>query len=164
MCSSPGTPRVSAASSGRGERIHVEDPQTDLTINRGPVLIGDRAGDRDAFRSRRVERADQSRVTGGDRSTTDLSGPRDLVVVWIELLVQDEEPLHTGAGREVLVRLGDVLGDQRVHLIHLRQVRIGGVRQVLTVRPSTYRPAVNRDDGRDIRMVAAERDRLFDKL
>src|SRR6516225_5663668 len=66
-----------------------------------------------------VERAHQRGVTLGDETAPNLLRPRDLAVIGVELLVQDEEAADLGArhcllGRERPVHLLDVL---RQHVI-----------------------------------------------
>ena len=55
-------------------------------------------------RRARVERVDQHRVFFGDEAAAHLARARQLVVVGIELLVQDQEAVHLRVGETGLAR------------------------------------------------------------
>src|SRR5436190_6301917 len=67
-----------------------------------------------------VQRVDQHRVFLGDEAPAHLARARQLVVVRVEFLVQDQEPLHLGIGEtrlggELGIDLLDAAADQLVH-------------------------------------------------
>ena len=75
-----------------------------------------------------VERVDQRRVLLADEAAAHLARARELVVVGVELLVQDQEAVdlrvgELGLAREVGVHLLDAVADQLVHLGAARRGR-----------------------------------------
>src|SRR6266852_1497084 len=70
----------------------------------------------------RVHLLDHVVVLREDRRAADLLGPRELVVVGVQLLVEEREPADPGDGGEVLVHARHRLRDQAGHLTLAREV------------------------------------------
>src|SRR5512139_2135798 len=86
-----------------------------LDFRRLAVLVLDDGVDRNR-RFSRVHSLDDVPVPVPDEGAADLARPGQLVVVRVELLVQEHEPVDPGRRGERLVDLRDLFGDQLDHL------------------------------------------------
>ena len=114
-----------------------------------------------------VQRVDQHRVLLGDEAATHLARARQLVVVGIELLVQDQEPLHlrigeTGLAGELGIHLLDAAADQLVHGGLRRKIGVAGVGNAAPLGPVADRADVDVDERAHAVAVGAEHDRFLD--
>ena len=114
-----------------------------------------------------VQRVDQHRVLLGDEAAAHLARARELVVVGIELLVQDQEAAHLrvaqhGIVRELGVDLLDALLDQVVDLGAAGEVGVARVRDAAPLRPVADRRHVDVDERAHHVAAVAERHRLLD--
>src|SRR5512137_146360 len=86
-----------------------------LDVRRLAVLVLDDGVDRDRGLAR-VHPLDDVPVPVPDEGAADFPRPGQLVVVRVELLVQEHEPVDPGRRRKRLVDLRDLPGDQLDHL------------------------------------------------
>src|SRR5215472_3959896 len=86
-------------------RVVLHRDQTDGRPHLGlaPVLVPDVGLDLQLLEARVVESLDDVAVTLLDEATAHLAGPRQLVVVGVELLVEGDEPADLGHPGEVAV-------------------------------------------------------------
>src|SRR5438105_6921370 len=84
----PAAPAVTTRTSPRDRLL---DADVGPDGGRAAVLVGHLGFDLRPV-ARAVERLDQGLVLAGDVAATDLARARDLLVVGVELLVQDQEP------------------------------------------------------------------------
>src|SRR5258708_3967882 len=102
---------------GDGNGLRRADPEVGLQHALAAVLKGDLGLDMRAV-APAIERLDQRLVALADEAPPHLAGARQLAVVGIELLVQDEEAVDLREGErrlasEIRVDLLDALADQR---------------------------------------------------
>src|SRR5436190_19670731 len=90
------------------------------------VLVADLGGDL-GFRSAVVKRVDHRRVFLGDHPPPQLPRARNLGVVGVEILRQQEKPPHARRVRQPLVALLDFAADQAPDLRLLRQILVSAV-------------------------------------
>src|SRR6476646_10645322 len=114
-----------------------------------------------------VERIDQHAVFFGDESAPHLARARQLVVVGIELLVQDQEAAHLRIGearlaRELRVHLLDAAADQRVDLGLRGKIGVAGIGNAAALRPVAHRSEVDVDERAHVIAAGAERHRFLD--
>src|SRR6185369_11941555 len=110
-----------------------------------------------------VERFDEHLVALGDEAAADLARSRQLAVVGVELLVEDEEAADLAAGEalvggEVGVDLLDALAHQLEHGGLLREVGVAAVGEVALLGPVADRLDVDVDERADLVAAVAERD------
>src|SRR5487761_2170070 len=115
----------------------------------------------------RIERVDQHAVFLRDETAAYLARARQLVVVGIEFLVQNEEAMHLGIAqrrieRELGVGFLHALAHQRVHLVLLRQVGVAGVGNIAPLGPVADRADIDIDEGAHHLAPVTESDRLPD--
>src|SRR5262249_54576542 len=127
----PAAAVVTTGPSPREHSGHVLDPDVRADHSRAAVLVGHLRLDLGAV-AVAVERVDQCRVLPGHVASTDLARPRDLLVVRIELLVQDEEPPDL-RGLQLLVLLEaavhalDLAADEVVDLGLLAEIGVARI-------------------------------------
>src|SRR6266702_6112971 len=105
---------------------------------------------------------DHVAVLREDRRAADLLGPRQLVIVGVELLVEQGEPADSGDGGEVLVHARHRLPDHSRHLPLLREVLERGEGQAIGLGPVPHIAHVDLDQRDDVRSVLADHDRFTD--
>ena len=151
-------------SGARGIGLHVDDAHVALDDALAAVLERHLGGDV-ALLGAVVERLDERPVAIGDEGAAHLLRARQLAVVGVELLVQDQEaPDLRGRHLRLLgqrpVELVDALGD---HLVDLRvggQLLVAGVGDVVALGPVADRGQVDVDEHRHVVAPLAEGDRL----
>src|SRR6185503_11215218 len=79
------------------------------------VLVGHFGGDLGLARAA-VQRLDDRRVLLGDDAPAQLAGARDLGVVGVEILGEQQESAHARRAEQALVALLDFGADQAAHL------------------------------------------------
>src|SRR5207244_5963852 len=114
------------------------------------VLVGYLRLDLDAVLSR-VERVDERRVLLRDVAAAHLPRARDLLVVRVQLLVQDQEPFDLRAVQglvlgEARVHALDLAADQLVDLRLLRQIAVARIGDVAPLGPAADRRQVDVDE------------------
>src|SRR6185437_9828188 len=117
--------------------------------------------------ARGVQRVDQRAVLLGDEPAADLARARQLVVVRIELLVQEQKAAHLGVGEagfagEFGVDLLDAVADQRVHLGLCGEIAVARVSESAPLGPVADRSDIDVDERADAVAPVAERDGLTD--
>src|SRR5690606_9137218 len=110
---------------------------------------------------------DQHAVLLGDEGAPHLAGARELVVVRVQLLVQDQEAGdlrggQLGVARQVGVDLLDTLAHQLVDLVLASQVGVAGVGQAAALGPVADGFEVDVDEGADVVAAGAEGHRFLD--
>src|ERR1700676_5660509 len=102
-----GLARAAQRLDGGGDRhgLGVADLEVGLERALAAVLEGDLGRDLRALAAR-IERVDQRLESLADEAPAHLAGARELAVIRVELLVQDQEPVDLGA-REVRL-LGEI--------------------------------------------------------
>ncbi len=114
-----------------------------------------------------VERLDEGRVALGDEAAAHLLGARQLTVVGVELLVEDEEALdlraaHARLGCQRPVHLVNVLLDHGVDERMAGEFLVGGVGDAVALGPVADRHEVDVDEAGDVVAPVAEGHRLLD--
>src|SRR5436190_20913855 len=151
---------------GPAEGARVADREVGRDHAAAPVLVLDLHLDVRALAAV-VERGHQRAVLLGDRAAPHLAGARQLAIVGVELLVQDEEAMDLRAGelgllREIRVHLLDAFADQVDDLRARSEVGIAGIRQVALLGPVADRFHVEIDEGADPVAAVAKHHRLLD--
>src|SRR4051794_13696150 len=127
-----------------------------------PVLERDLALDTNGGGAR-VDRLDQRRVTLVDHLAAHLAGSRQLAVVGVELLVEEQEacdPLRLRQGR---VHLLDLAGKQLLDLGVVCQRLVGRKADLPVLGPLRHHRVADAQDGGDVRAPVAEHDALADE-
>src|SRR5678815_3167631 len=144
----------------RLEGLGVDDLQGRGDLADATVLEADRGFD-ELLGLARIQRVDQHVIAFADEAAPDLRRARQLAVVGVELLVQDQEPADLAAGelvvgREVGIDLLHAVADELAHLLLLREVGVAAVGEVALLGPVAHRLQVDVDEGADLLAPVAE--------
>src|SRR5450759_2151613 len=142
------------------------DAQFGADLAAAPVLELDLRLD-ELRRLARIERIDQHAVFLRDETAAHLARARQLVVIRIEFLVQDEETMHLriaqrGIERKLGVGFFHALAHQRVYLFLLREVGVSGIGNIAPLGPVPDRADVDVDESAHHPAPVTESDRLPD--
>src|SRR5258705_10650336 len=116
------TPLVTSASVKSQSNMHVLDGDPGAHSRALTVFVGDLGGDLGLGRAA-VERLDHRRVLFRDHAPAQLARARDLGVVGVEVLGEQQEAPHAVGGEQALVAALDLAANELAHLGLLRQVR-----------------------------------------
>src|SRR3989454_10667254 len=150
---------------GGREGLGVGDLQIGGDLAGTPVLVAHLSLDMHGLAAV-VKGGDQRGVLFADVAPAHLARARELLVVGVELLVQDDEAVDLrisdlGFLREVGIHLLDALADQRVDLLARGEIDVAGIRQVALFRPVAHRLHVDIDEGADLVAFIAEAHGFF---
>src|SRR3990170_2472416 len=149
-------------SNTRRRLLHILDLDARLDRRLAAVLVGDRRRQLYLIPAG-VEGVDDRRVLLGDEAAADLARARDLGVIGLQVLREQEEaPDLRGVG-EGPVALLDLLSDERPDLGLLAQVRVARVRDPAPLYPVPDRVKVDGDHRGDEGLLVPERHRLPDE-
>src|SRR3954464_6956023 len=163
----PRSPRLCGAPRCHGrESSCFGDLQVGRDLARAAVLVAHLRLDMHALAAV-VQRGDERRVLFSDEAPAHLARARQLLVVGIELLVQDEEAMDLRVGdlgllRQIGVHLLDALAHQRAYLVVRGKVDVAGIGEVALLGPVGDRLHVDVDEGARRVVLVAEADRLLD--
>src|SRR2546428_3376897 len=162
--SRPPPPRAGARLPPRSphglRRTDLADAHVGADGPRAPVLVGDLRLDLRAV-AVAVEGLDEGRVLLADVAAAHLTRPRDLLVVGVELLVQDQElpdlgPLEHLVLQQAAIDALDLLLDQLVDFRLLAEVGIARIGNPAALRPVPDRGEIDVHERGDVRAVLAD--------
>src|SRR5215469_7335637 len=115
-----------------------------------------------------IERVDEALIALADEAAADLARPRQLAVVGVELLVEDEKAgdLRARKGRllgEIAVHLLDAVLDEGIGRIVGRKLLVARIGDTAPFGPIAERRQVDVDEGGNGVAVVAEGDGLLDE-
>src|SRR4029077_5371800 len=161
-----------SSATGRGLR-DVLDAHARLDGRLSAVLVGD-ARRKLGLPGPPVQRVDHRRVLVGHVAPPHLAGPRDLRVVGLQVLGEQEEAPDPGGLRQRLVSPADLFADHLTHLGLLGEVHVRRVGDSPPLRPVADPTGVHRDHRGHARLllgacrrladVGAEHELLLDEL